>query len=428
MNIAAKLFAGIFATIGTLAIVIGIMLTLNSQPATADDMLSLGERYLLEMQFEQALVQFLGVIEIEPMNVRAYLGAAEAFIGLGQQEAAINILRLGYERTRDEAIRQMLMELEQPDPLQRLIDELIPIIDALDIPFVVDNIWLGISDIGEVVAAYSDHPLTTYYWDYRHAGGNAGVSAFHESTYPHSREGPWVDTVVFFINSYGNQDVVYSVLIRDPSFLISASLRIGDIGTNVLRLFGLLEIEFPMNFDEPFRFFIHTPGGRGFGFESFSPGHLTDFIIWYWADGITFNAYVSNGYLTTVSMKVEAIPSFFLNPMEDLFDSEDDSSAESHSQENNYESTAGETEPAFGAEQNSVVVPNLLGLSEVEARKVLDEIGLILLVTIPRVMAGCPANCLGFEIVFDQTPTGGTQLVFPSSNRSVRVYICGVRK
>ena len=112
MSNAAKLSAGIFASLGTLLIIIGLILTMNTQPATADDMLSLGERYLLELQFEQALVQFLAVIEIEPMNVRAYLGAADAYVGLGQRDSATNLLRLGLERTNDELIRLRLTELE----------------------------------------------------------------------------------------------------------------------------------------------------------------------------------------------------------------------------------------------------------------------------------------------------------------------------
>ena len=114
MSNAAKLSAGIFASLGTLLIIIGLILAMNTQPATADDMLSLGKRYLLELQFEQALVQFLGVIEIEPMNARAYLGAAEAFIGLGQVDEAIDILRIGLERTGNELIQQRLAELELP--------------------------------------------------------------------------------------------------------------------------------------------------------------------------------------------------------------------------------------------------------------------------------------------------------------------------
>ena len=107
-----KLIAGITASVIALTIAVVFIFNMNNQPTTAADMLSLGERYLLEMQFAQALMQFLGVIEIEPMNARAYLGAAEAFIGLGQQIAATNILRQGLELTGDEQIRLRLAELE----------------------------------------------------------------------------------------------------------------------------------------------------------------------------------------------------------------------------------------------------------------------------------------------------------------------------
>ena len=50
---------------------------------TADDLLDLGEKFLLELDYEQALVQFLKVIEIEPMNPRAIAGAVSSYVGRG---------------------------------------------------------------------------------------------------------------------------------------------------------------------------------------------------------------------------------------------------------------------------------------------------------------------------------------------------------
>ena len=49
----------------------------------ANELLSLGEKYLLELDYEQALVQFLKVIEIEPMNARAITGAVSSYVGRG---------------------------------------------------------------------------------------------------------------------------------------------------------------------------------------------------------------------------------------------------------------------------------------------------------------------------------------------------------
>jgi len=80
----------------------------NRNAESPASLLRLGERYLLDLDYEQALVQFLRVIEIDPMNPRGYTGAAEAYIGLGQRDDAIDVLELGLERTGDRSIERML--------------------------------------------------------------------------------------------------------------------------------------------------------------------------------------------------------------------------------------------------------------------------------------------------------------------------------
>ena len=117
MSSKKKFAAGIAVAVVALAIAVILIFALNNQAASPANMLSLGERYLLDMQFEQALVQFLAVIEIEPNNVRAYLGAAEAFVGLGQMENAANILRQGLEQTGSEEIAWAWVALD-PDNYQ----------------------------------------------------------------------------------------------------------------------------------------------------------------------------------------------------------------------------------------------------------------------------------------------------------------------
>jgi|GEM_PF-2221145 len=79
-------------------------------PPSASELLDLGERYLLELNYEQAVAQFLAVIEIEPMNARAYIGAAEAYVGLGRDDEAVAILRQGLERLPEKAIIQTILD------------------------------------------------------------------------------------------------------------------------------------------------------------------------------------------------------------------------------------------------------------------------------------------------------------------------------
>lgn len=80
----------------------------TQQELTVDELISLGEKYLLDLNYEQALVQFNKVIEIEPMNARGYTGAAEAYMGLEKFDEAVAVLQKGLEQTEDDEIRNML--------------------------------------------------------------------------------------------------------------------------------------------------------------------------------------------------------------------------------------------------------------------------------------------------------------------------------
>jgi tetratricopeptide (TPR) repeat protein len=89
----------------------------SEKPLTAAELLDLGEKYLLELDYEQAIVQFTKLIEIEPKNARAYTGLAEAYTALGRTDEAIEILEQGLAQLPDNAdILAMLEALRPPEP------------------------------------------------------------------------------------------------------------------------------------------------------------------------------------------------------------------------------------------------------------------------------------------------------------------------
>ena len=66
-------------------------------PKTADatkiqEQLSLGEKYLSELKYEQAEAAYLAVIKIDPKNVDAYLGLADVYVAQGEYDKAISVL------------------------------------------------------------------------------------------------------------------------------------------------------------------------------------------------------------------------------------------------------------------------------------------------------------------------------------------------
>ena len=70
-------------------------------PLTSDELLDLGEKYLLELDYEQAIVQFLAAIEIEPMNPRGYIGVATAYLQQGNVGHAVEVLQSGFAQLPD---------------------------------------------------------------------------------------------------------------------------------------------------------------------------------------------------------------------------------------------------------------------------------------------------------------------------------------
>lgn len=77
----------------------------------AQEHIDLGRIYLTELSYEKAVLEFTEAIEIEPLNPDAYLGLAEAYVGMGDTEKAVEILEEGYDKTGDERLRDMLEEL-----------------------------------------------------------------------------------------------------------------------------------------------------------------------------------------------------------------------------------------------------------------------------------------------------------------------------
>lgn len=98
---------------------------------SAEEYLDLGKKYLLEQKYEEAIVAFTKVIEIDEKATEAYLGLAEAYAWTQDYEKAVDTLKQGHERTMDAAILAMQegyeKYLEYPEAFQelaRLLEEL----------------------------------------------------------------------------------------------------------------------------------------------------------------------------------------------------------------------------------------------------------------------------------------------------------------
>lgn len=120
----SKINKKVFIAFLVIIAVIGIGLTIYNSPENRlNRQIDLGQKYLEEAKYEEAIVVFNQAIEIEPMSSEAYLGLAEAHIGLGDWEGAMEVLQKGYEMTGEEALQERKQELEN-EYAERRVSEL----------------------------------------------------------------------------------------------------------------------------------------------------------------------------------------------------------------------------------------------------------------------------------------------------------------
>ena len=67
-----------------------MLLTACSSKATnAADKIELGQKYLTELNYTEAIASFTEAIKLDPNNIQAYMGRAEAYLALGEYDKAL---------------------------------------------------------------------------------------------------------------------------------------------------------------------------------------------------------------------------------------------------------------------------------------------------------------------------------------------------
>lgn len=98
----------IFTAIIVAAVVAGILIIGQGNKTKSNTQLDLGNKALLERNYEDAILFYDEAIKLNPKNVDAYLKIAEAYIAIGDYITACEYLEMGYDATRSEAIKLML--------------------------------------------------------------------------------------------------------------------------------------------------------------------------------------------------------------------------------------------------------------------------------------------------------------------------------
>ena len=112
-----KLFViiGIIAAVVIAGIITGIVLLTSTKGGMSayDEQISLGEKYLSEENYDDAIAAFKKAIEIDPYDPEGYIRLADAYLAKGDKNEAVKVLEEGLSVTGSEEIRKKLDDLKK---------------------------------------------------------------------------------------------------------------------------------------------------------------------------------------------------------------------------------------------------------------------------------------------------------------------------
>lgn len=174
---------GIFGAIAVIVIALLIGIGTSYSPSgRLRKQLDLGQKYLEEMKYEEAVVAFNNAIEIDPMSVDAYLGLVEVYIRTGDFETALSYAQKGYDLTGDERLKEKIDMIESGN-------------------ITASNGWV----------------MKTSFYDYEYDTGLIGyatyirnLQGYIDSTAIYDKDGNLIDEGEWQYDEKGNAIVVYS--------------------------------------------------------------------------------------------------------------------------------------------------------------------------------------------------------------------------
>lgn len=103
----------LFAAVTLLAIL--IFAACGSKAATAADKIELGQKYLIELNYTEAIASFTEAIKLDPNNIQAYMGRAEAYLALGEYDKALEDYQFVCEKTEEMPYTRALSYIGQAE-------------------------------------------------------------------------------------------------------------------------------------------------------------------------------------------------------------------------------------------------------------------------------------------------------------------------
>ena len=91
-----------------------------SKAVNAADKIELGQKYLTELNYTEAIASFTEAIKLDPNNIQAYMGRAEAYVALGEYDKALADYRFISGTTEDMPYTRALSYIGQAEVYEKM--------------------------------------------------------------------------------------------------------------------------------------------------------------------------------------------------------------------------------------------------------------------------------------------------------------------
>ena len=112
-----KLWSQLIAVIVLVAV---LLTSCGSKAATATDKIELGQKYLTELNYTEAIASFTEAIKLDQNNIQAYMGRAEAYVALGEYDKALADYRFISGTTEDMPYTRALSYIGQAEVHEKM--------------------------------------------------------------------------------------------------------------------------------------------------------------------------------------------------------------------------------------------------------------------------------------------------------------------
>ena len=114
-----KAKSGLFCLLLVLAVFV-VLTACSSKAVTAADKIELGQKYLNELNYTEAVASFTEAIKLDSDNIQAYMGRAEAYMALGEYDKALADYRFVSGKTEDMPYTRALSYIGQAEVYEKM--------------------------------------------------------------------------------------------------------------------------------------------------------------------------------------------------------------------------------------------------------------------------------------------------------------------